>query len=630
MIISDISATNVLKYAELELDNLPETGVIAIGGPNESGKSTIGEIICFALFGRTYSLDFDELDKLIRWGENRCSVTLRFVLDSGERFEVARFLDRDGNHGARLNPVGAEEQPLARGPEAVEIRLYELLGFGYDEFIESFYLAQREITTPHPHSYAVKAMAGLTSLEHVAEGYEEEVEIELASIDSVQVEVETAQDELQELDIQTDRLPSLEEERLRMVDAEASLKSGIEALESASTDYQDSVPKLQSARSARGRAKLMRGLAFLLALAFGGAWYLLTRMPEHELARTVDRLLSENLPLWQGQSEWLLYGAGAFALLFLLLWARAAALGGRIRGLQDASRVLSEKLSPAQPAPPVPGEPMEDAIAGGTEMALDTVAEEGDAPVSQERRPGYDEMLALSHRVAESQADPLEVRELVGRELAWRREALKLLGEGLVRQDQSIRHEQDRLRRAGNLEQVVAGLESRIAEHQGRIRKRELALELIKGASIHLSRRFNRDLRDLVSRTLPMFTENRYEHLQIDDDLTVRVFSSEKRDFLDLEEISSGTQRQIMLAVRLALSQELINSGSLGRQFIFLDEPFAFFDQARTASSLSVLPKLSDEITQVWIVAQEFPAGSAFDLTVQCDRSEVRMAARRD
>ena len=78
---------------------------------------------------------------------------------------------------------------------------------------------------------------------------------------------------------------------------------------------------------------------------------------------------------------------------------------------------------------------------------------------------------------------------------------------------------------------------------------------------------------------------------------------------MDLEEISSGTQRQIMLAVRLALAQELVNSTQGGRQFIFLDEPFAFFDQERTRSALKVLPDLSNEISQVWIVAQEFPDG---------------------
>ena len=43
---------------------------------------------------------------------------------------------------------------------------------------------------------------------------------------------------------------------------------------------------------------------------------------------------------------------------------------------------------------------------------------------------------------------------------------------------------------------------------------------------------------------LPLFTDGRYEHLQIDDGLKVRVFSNDKRDFMDLEEVSSGTQRR--------------------------------------------------------------------------------------
>jgi exonuclease SbcC len=56
MIINRIRSEHVLKYAELDLHHLPQGGLIAISGPNESGKSTIGEIVCFALFGRTFSL----------------------------------------------------------------------------------------------------------------------------------------------------------------------------------------------------------------------------------------------------------------------------------------------------------------------------------------------------------------------------------------------------------------------------------------------------------------------------------------------------------------------------------------------------------------------------------------------
>jgi exonuclease SbcC len=238
----------------------------------------------------------------------------------------------------------------------------------------------------------------------------------------------------------------------------------------------------------------------------------------------------------------------------------------------------------------------------------------------------------MSRRIALCEAEPAEVRDAVGRELAWMRRELQQHQESIVRFDQQIWRERDRLSKAEKLAQTIASLSERVDEHEHRVYLRELARELLAGATRHLSQRFNRDLRDLVGRTLPMFTEERYEHLQIDDDLTVRVFSSEKRDFMDLEEISSGTQRQIMLAVRLALSQELVNSTVQSKQFIFLDEPFAFFDRERTLSALKVLPELSDDITQIWIVAQEFPDAHPFDRTIHCTRDQQAMvlAAHRD
>ena len=117
MIIERIHATNVLKYAEVTLDNLPAEGLVAISGPNESGKSTIGETVCFALFGRTFSLGADETDKIIRWGENQCAVDIIFDVDDS-RYEISRFLDRDGNHSARLAKAG-DETPIAKGVTGV-------------------------------------------------------------------------------------------------------------------------------------------------------------------------------------------------------------------------------------------------------------------------------------------------------------------------------------------------------------------------------------------------------------------------------------------------------------------------------------------------------------------------------
>ena len=68
----------------------------------------------------------------------------------------------------------------------------------------------------------------------------------------------------------------------------------------------------------------------------------------------------------------------------------------------------------------------------------------------------------------------------------------------------------------------------------------------------------------------------------------------------------------------MAMSEELSKNTGNEKQFIFLDEPFAFFDQWRTKASLKALPDVSDVITQVWVVAQEFPENSGIDMEIDC------------
>lgn len=623
MIITDISAQNILKYETLEIKDLPESGVIAIDGPNESGKSTIGETICFALFGRSFSLGHDELVKMIRWGEMQCSVSLSFKASDGSHYQIARFLDREGNSGVRLNLAGNEDQPIARGTEDVENALYEILGYGYDEFIESFYLAQREITTPHPHSYAVKAMAGLSTLEYVAYEFSEERGQEQDAIDVLEDEAGSIDDELETLGLEEGKLASLEDERDLLVEGGVVLQGEIEALETSSSNYQEAIAKIASASSARGRAKFFRFIFLLIAVAFGAAWGLLTQLPEHQYTQMLLERLQQ-FPQWDPQFvPYLLYGVAAAAVLFILSWIRVAMLNSRIRNLKKAGVDLADKLNQLHQSVPVAPSQVR-AIPDSDEEAEEVEETEG------EERFGITEIAAVCERIEAAQASAAEVSDVVGRELAWMSREGQQQQDRIAQIEQDIWSEQDRLRKAEKLNEVKAGLEQKIATHQRNIHMRELADELLAGATGHLSQKFNRDLRDLVSRTLPMFTEGRYEHLQIDDDLTVRVFSSEKRDFMDLEEISSGTQRQIMLAVRLALSQELVNSTVDGKQFIFLDEPFAFFDKERTLSALKVLPNLSDEITQVWIVAQEYPQELQFDLPVSCDLKQENLALVRD
>ena len=627
MIINSVKAENVLKYAKLDLQDIPEHGLIAISGPNESGKSSIGETVCFALFGRTFSLDFDDLPKIIRWDETHCSVELEFTPSDGRRYRLERFLDDAGNHSARLAPADAaeDEEPLARGIEQVADKVYELIGYEFEEFIESFYLAQREITTPHPHSYAVKTMAGLVTLEYCAEACRDDHEVTRAEIDTRQEDLSKLQTEVEELEIDPRLMSQLQSEHDQVTRSMADANRRLEQLDSASVDYQDTLPKRQQALGARGRAGFWAFLCLLLALVAGGGWYLLTKMPEHDLAMQLSEQINSRLSFWQPEMvAWLLYGGVAFAFLFLFFMFRRSILAGQVKGMDEIAQTLSgalDDLPGLETVQPVTDEAASDEPQEPLETPADTEPDAGAAPVAREVAVDRAARGRLSQRISDWQATIMEVRDGVGAEQAQLRQEMDVAAQRKSELDQAIALEQVRLDKAEQLRDMQGEIRERIAEKERHSEICSLADELVEGATREVSYQFNRKLRGLVGKTLPLFTENRYEHLQIEDDLTVRAFSSEKRDFMDLEEISSGTQRQIMLAVRLALSQELVERTVKGSQFLFLDEPFAFFDERRTRSALTVLPTLSEELNQIWIIGQSFAEDLNFDRHIRCERS---------
>ena len=629
MIIHRILASNVLKYARLELDDLPQQGLIAITGPNESGKSTIGETLCFALFGRTFSLDHDDLGKIIHWGETHCSVEVDFTASDGQRYNQERFLDDSGNHSARLirADAAAGEEPLARGVEQVADQVYSLVGYEYEEFIESFYLAQREITTPHPHSYAVKTMAGLVTLEYCAGSFQEEAETAQAGIQETDKEMTNLATQIEEVGLEEDRLPGLKAQRDDLSTRMADLKRQHSALDRASVDYQDALPRRESAMQARATAGFFRFISLLLALLTGGAWVLLSQMPEHAFAGSLNDLFNSSVPGWNAATVvWLLYAAIGFGVLFILFWVRRSGQDRLQRELADSGNELASILNGLEP---VEALRIQEATADAEKEtdasapAPDSIAEDAPQASAAEDTSSVVARAArerLSQRVAGCQADFTEVREGVGNELNLLQDAINQYQEHLGQLDEAVGEEQGRISQVEGLTAMQEDLAQKNTQRQHHIEMCALAGELIQGSMREVSYQFNRKVRGLVSKTLPLFTENRYEHLQIDDDLTVRAFSSEKHDFMDLEEISSGTQRQIMLAVRLALSEELVGRAVKSSQFLFLDEPFAFFDQARTRNSLKVLPTLSEKLTQIWIIGQEFPEGSEFARHIRCDR----------
>ncbi|MDZ7751082.1 MAG: AAA family ATPase [Gammaproteobacteria bacterium] len=592
MIIHRIKAENFLKYHHLELADLPTEGLIAISGDNESGKSAIGETICFALFGRTFAVAPDNLDKFIRWGEMRASVELEFSARDNRRFVLTRLVDRDHNHSVRLAAADDPDQFIARGLESVAAALRESIGFDYEEYVEAFYLAQREITTAHSHSEAVRVMAGMAPMETCQREMKDEITLESEAIAGLEAEVKEVDQAIEELGYDEDRLPQLTHMDQVLKTQAALVEERLGALDATTVTYQKQEPTLRATEHSKRVASRFALLFLLIALAALVPWGLITYLPDSDITAQVAPLVEGRVQL-----PWLLYGGGASAVLFLLLWIRSGVMGGRIRGLRQAGRDLKAAWEAL--------DGLDEGLRAHQEALADVVPERPTPEAGQRERD--------MELIASARASGDDVRHALGSDEAWLTRTAGRIAQRLEDVTTELEDARGVEAEYNRMQEIKQDLEDRIAGHHHRIRLREMADNLVEGALRQLSHTFTGNLRGLSGVTLPLFTEERYQHVMIDEDLTVRLFSNEKRDYMDMDEVSTGTQRQVLLALRLALAQELINRVVEGKQFVFLDEPFAFFDETRMRSALNVLPRLSQDIPQVWVTSQDFPAEVTFD-----------------
>ena len=626
MIIKHIRSENFLKYAMLDLDKLPTRGVIAVSGRNESGKTSIGESLCFALFGRTFTLDLQDPSKLIRWGESQCSVSVKFIGKDDKTYRVTRYLDNSGTYGAQLVRLD-DDRVIAKGADEVDTEIHPVIGFGYDEFIESFYLAQRELTTPHPHSHTIKVMAGIAPLSKATGQLEVSMLKEKDRLAGTHLDYKDTKKQLSDLDIDISWMPELKASR-SSIDASVQQKERLAAgLDQSIREYQQHVPLLRRSIWQRQLMKVFMGGLLVLACSLWYAWFISYFQPGSNQSRALSHWLQSIFSVGVKHHLVLLPMAIISSILFLGSLFRHTALKSRIRQSKDLAGNLAKQLD--QVLDNIAEKPAYQPDRIGTllrDHAPDSVRMAEHQPTSRDATliKQTSDLLSKARTLV---AEPEEA----GKTVATINESLVFqknqLNKQISRLDAAITKERERLKRASGIHKIKNGLNEKIRHQLDLIHVHEVGISLLNSAAHHLSHRFNQSILSHAGKALPLFTKNRYEHLKIDEDLTIRVFSNAKHDFMDFDEISSGTQRQIMLSLRLAMSQELIRAIEGGRQFIFFDEPFAFFDQERIRRSLEALPKISDNISQIWLVAQEYPEGTRADVNIECSQDVEKLTA---
>ncbi|MBF0622803.1 MAG: AAA family ATPase [Magnetococcales bacterium] len=739
MIIRSLHGENIMKYANLDLTDLPERGVIAIQGRNESGKSTLAEAICLALFGRTSALAEPKLDQVIRWGESSALVSMSFTGRDDQTYKVTRYIDREGEHKAHLSRNG-ESEPFMSGWQDVNRAMIQSTGLVYERYLEALYLVQRRGGQSGMDHHTLKALAGVDLIEKAEQQLQDEqanAEREIVNQDRSRLEL---LQQRRALDLKPERLDALqndltdkkkqlsearnsETQWTQVVtdinragnDVQSSVKAIMESVrksqykkwdtttndmamslanwqdaedlieqtgEDAGIDgpkqlgswlsgflekvagltaireqvvvfqkslavwmsdkpgsdkkptYQEERKKLEKKHDVLASRKRMIGLFALLFLIVGivgaGGWGLHDRMPEEPMVVQGSAWVEANVPHWK-PAYWGYSGIAGGGCLFLglLVLGRSFRVGSALSKYKKSLKELKERARESQAA--IEGlqaaldSPLEKQIlalgkfdnAPWRDTLSDWQDRHGEQLLEHEMRNHYLKKCQTALDLFSKQKQ--EMVSDIDSQISEVVESCSMLDENVSQLDEQIAEEKQRREQDSGLNELLAENEQASNALQRQIEIRQVSRELLTGTARRSMTKFHQELQGFLSKVTPMFTEDRYQQLRIDDELLVQAFSVQKNDFLGFEEVSTGVQHQMLLALRVALAQAVVARSAKTAQFLIFDEPFAFFDRYRTHSALKAFEDISPEIAQIWVISQEFDEEFPFAARLSCD-----------
>lgn len=613
MIITALSADNFRKYQHLQLENLPERGLIALTGGNESGKSSIGDMIQFGLFGCTEQVAAEEATKLIHWGAKQANVALR-LQHRGHEYRLTRSIDTEGNVAATLFST-EEEVTLGDTPETVERQLKALLGYHYGAFSTAFYWGQHNSNGKQSDGDNLRAIAGLKEHAILSNQLEREQHERLAALNVMEGRYQHTLSSIDTLHLDNGQLPRLNAIVADLEGRQQQLTLMAQRLDKESFAYPANLAAFATVdqRSrAIGRWTKIVLVVFLFAL-LAGLFLLFTP----EWGKSLLGNLSNGLPDTLGRGAIRLASLAALVGALLLMYGWYVEVR-HLRPLQTQASSLATALENSYQActQPVSRQLHTDSVDYLVEKHLDL-------PETSTTHPDMASIPGWIHTTRRYKTKALYVHSAVDtlnvgltnrhNELEKHLETVKA---EILTANQQLEH-QAQLR-------ALATEQAQTLEHE---RRQQVvistAIDLLKRDASHSIERFNQLVKMHCPELLQRFTQSHYKSLEISPDFSLKVLSEEKGDYLDFNEISIGTQRQIALAMRIALANALADATKTDKQLLFLDEPFAFFDPERSSNTLHSLVETSKGvISQIWLAAQTKPEGVPLAQHIHCQQGE--------
>jgi len=607
MIIQSIYAENFRRYTKLTIENIPIQGVITVDGDNEAGKSTISDALCFALFGRTFLIEPHAIHKLVNWKAAYCVTTINFR-KSGLYYSLTRNCNKAGNMSAQL--LDNNKKVIADNVEAVAIKLQSILGYDYDTFADSFYLMQKELTAPNNDS--IKSMVGINQYYRLIEeclGSNQEIEQQLRKL---QPQLTQHTEAIEAIRLDETWLPDLVESREILEKLNHHKQKYLHLLDQTTNAYaHDQAPY----RKILPRYTFFNTLANFLLPTMIIIWLFWTGL---EFFPQLLVQLSFTLP--DNSNAAVLNGGLGIAFsyatcLFYSWWLDGKVITPLKKKANEMQSILEGALQHIKQT--------DEAIPSRIKSMLINVAQ----------------TINLLPRASRNKVSPQQFIKHICHyhySVDEAKTLLKDIQHALIRQrnhlsyhqgvlNDAIDAEMERTHSAGILRKEHTQIKHHIQQHQRHGRVNDYAIKLLETAAQQFLQQFNRIITQSSSQMLPSFTNGRYSQVKIDDKLNVSIYADQISAFIDFDEASSGTQRQVMLSLRFAMSEQLAINKDNKHQFILLDEPFAFFDQKRTTETLLALSEVSEVVNQVWVFSQEFPKDMGVAKAIHCTTSSTEL-----